>query len=147
VTFYAAAASKAAPATLTAIAGIRPAAGADVQVREIGVFNSTAVASSVGLIRSLTAGTASTSMLGQAQDPQRPASACNFDTAWSGAGTVSTAGYLRKVVLPATIGAGIIWTFGPGELWAKNGATTQLFLWNFSGSTDAALEVYAVWDE
>jgi hypothetical protein len=125
---------------------IRPASTLDCQVREIGVFCETAVATSVGLVRSATTGTPSTSALCQAQDPQRPASQTNIDTAWSAAATVA-ANYQRQIILPATIGAGVIWTFGPYELWAKNGATTQLMLWNFGAGTGAALRLYIVIDE
>lgn len=143
---YSAAVSKAAPTTGTAAAMIRPASTDDVQVREIGVFNSTAVASSIGLIRSATTGTPSTSALVQAQDSARPAGTCNIDSAWSVAATIGSV-YMRKIVLPATIGAGVIWTFGQGEMWAKGGATTQLLLWNFGAGTAAALEIYVVIDE
>ena len=146
MTVYSVGVSKTAPTTGTAIAMIRPATSDEVQVREIGVFNSTAIASSVGLIRNATTGTPSTSTLFQAGDMDRPAATCNLDTAWSAAATIGSI-YLRKIVLPATIGAGIIWTFGPGELWAANGATSQLLLWNFGAATAAALEVYVAIDE
>lgn len=138
--------SKAAPATGTCIAMIRPGSSNDVSVREIGVFNSTAVATSVGLIRSLTSGTPSTSTLVQSDIPGLTAGATNLDTAWSAQPTISTI-YLRKLVLPATIGAGIIWTFEPRDLIIRNGATTQVCLWNFGAGTAAALEVYVVVDE
>jgi hypothetical protein len=145
---YSAGVSKSAPSSGAAAAVIRPASSDDVQIREIGVFNSTAVASSIGLIRTLTAGTASTSTLVQAEDPQRVAGTCNIDTAWSVAPTIAVSPvYLRKIVLPATIGAGVIWTFGPGEMWAKNGNTTSLVLWNFGGGAAAALELYIRVDE
>lgn len=146
MTMFALGVSKTAAATGTGIAMIRPAATLDCEVREIGVFNSTAVASSVGLVRSATTGTPSTSALVQGQDPQRQAGQTNIDTAWSVAATIA-ANYQRKIVLPASIGAGVIWTFGPGELWAKNGATTQLMLWNFGAATSAALELYIVVNE
>lgn len=140
---YGAGVSKAAPGAGTAACVIRPATADDVEIREIGVFNSTAVASSIGLIRTLTMGTASTSTLVQAEDPQRPAGTCNVDTAWSVAPTIAASPiYIRKIVLPNTIGAGVIWTFGPGELWARNGATSALALWNFGGGAAAALELY-----
>lgn len=138
--------SKAAPATATCIAMIRPASSNDVSVREIGVFNSTAVASSVGLIRSLTSGTPSTSALVQSDIPGLTAGGTNIDTAWSVAPTIGS-NYYRKIVLPATIGAGIIWTFEPRDIIVRNGATTQVCLWNFSGSTGAALELYVVVEE
>lgn len=135
--------AKAAAATGTAYAMIRPPAATDVEVREIGVFNETAVTSSVGLVRNATTGTPSTSTLVQAQDPTRPAGVTNIDTAWSTAATVAT-NYLRQIVLPATIGAGIVWYFGPGEMWAKNGATSQLALWNFGAGTSAAMRIYVL---
>lgn len=148
MTTYSIGVSKTAPASGSAAAILRAAAADDVQIREIGVFNSTGVASSIGLIRTLTAGTPSTSSLVQGGDPQRPAGTMNVDTAWSVAPTISVAPlYLRKIVLPATIGAGVIWTFGPNELWTKNGATTDLALWNFGGGAAAALELYVVVDE
>lgn len=140
---YGAAVSKAAPATNTVACVIRAAAADDVEIREIGVFASTAVASSIGLVRTLTAGTPSTSMLVQPEDPSRPAGTCNVDTVFSVQPTLAaTPLYLRKIVLPNTIGAGMIWTWGPGELWVKNGATTALALWNFGAGAAAALEVY-----
>jgi hypothetical protein len=145
---YSAGVSKTAPTTGTVIALIRPAASDQVQIREIGVFNSTAVASSVGLIRTATVGTPSTSTLVQAQKNDGPAGTCNIDTAFSAQPTIAGSPiYLRKIVLPASIGAGIIWTFGPNELWASSGATTSLVLWNFGSGTAAALEVYVVIDE
>ena len=96
-------------------------------------------------MRSATTGTPSTSALVQAGVPGLTGQT-NIDTAWSAAATVA-ANYIRKIVLPATIGAGVIWTFGLRDLLVQNGATTQLMLWNFSGSTDAALELYVVVDE
>lgn len=137
--------AKAAPATLTGIAMIRPASATPCYVQEIGVFNETAVASSVGLVRSATTGTPSTSALVQSGIPGLTGQT-NIDTAWSAAATVASV-YMRQIVLPATIGAGIIWTFGPRDLLVQNGATTQLMLWNFGGSTNAALRLYVVVDE
>lgn len=146
MTIYSLGFSKTAPGAGTGICMIRPPSTLAAGIREIGVFNSTAVASSVGLVRNATTGTPSTSTLVQAQDPDRPAGQTNIDTAWSAAATVA-ANYLRKIVLPATIGAGIIWTFAPGELIAENGATSQLMLWNFGAGAAAALECYVVIDE
>ncbi|MCA1569795.1 MAG: hypothetical protein LC798_05620 [Chloroflexi bacterium] len=148
MSLYSVGVAKAAPATNTVVAVIRPASTDVVQVREIGIFNSTAIASSIGLIRTFTAGTPSTSTLFQPERDGAPAGVANLDTAFTVAPTLAaTPIYLRKIVLPATIGAGVIWTFGPGELWASNGATTMLALWNFGAGTAAALEVYVRIDE
>lgn len=138
--------AKAAPAAGTGIAMIRPASTLDVSVLEIGVFNETAIASSVGLVRNATTGTPSTSALVQAAIPGANAGNTNIDTAWSAAATVG-ANYMRQIVLPATIGAGVIWTWPPNMLIARAGATSQLILWNFGAATDAALRVYIDLDE
>jgi hypothetical protein len=138
--------AKAAPATLTGVAMIRPASTLDVSVLEIGIFNETAVASSIGLVRNATTGTPSTSALVQAAIPGANAGNTNIDTAWSAAATVG-ANYMRQVVLPASIGAGVIWTWPPNVLIARAGATTQLMLWNFGAGTAAALRCYIDLDE
>lgn len=135
--------SKAAAATATAYATIIPATSDAVSIREIGVFNSTAVSSSIGLLRTLTTGTASTSAVPQALHPSNPAGVATIVTAWSVAPTIAGSPvYLRKIVLPATAGAGVIWQWAPNELVALNGATTSLVLWNFAGATSAAVELY-----
>jgi len=144
MTLYAMGVAKAAPTTGTGICMIRPASATPCYVQEIGVFCETAVATSVGLVRSATTGTPSTSALVQAQ--VIGTGQTNIDTAWSAAATVATV-YMRQIVLPATIGAGIIWTFGPKDLLVQNGATTQLMLWNFGAGTGAALRLYVVVDE
>jgi hypothetical protein len=146
MSLYSVGLSKTAATTGTAIAMIRPASTNSPSVREIGVFNSTAVASSIGLIRSATAGTPSTSVLVQSDIPGLAAGVTNIDTAWSSQPTIGSI-YMRKIVLPATIGAGVIWTFEPRDLVPLNGATTQLLLWNFGAGSTAALEIYFVLEE
>lgn len=138
--------AKAAATTGTAYAMIRPPSTLAPSIREIGVFNETAVSSSVGLVRNATTGTPSTSTLVQEQGLTGTAGQTNIDTAWSAAATVGS-NYLRQIVLPATIGAGIVWYFGSYELQAKAGAASQLCLWNFGAGTSAAVRIYVVVDE
>jgi hypothetical protein len=114
-------------------------------VREIGIFLSAATATSVGLIRPSNTPVATTSQLGQAHDTARPAGTGNIDTAWSTAPTIGTL-YLRRITLPATVGAGVIWAFPPDMPLILN-ASQWLVLWNFGGSAGAACDVYATWDE
>lgn len=128
---------------------IRAASTARARIREIGAFCNAATSSSIGLIRTLTQGTPTTSVLGQVQDVADAASVTNIDSAWSSAPTIAaTPIYLRKIVLPASIGAGIIWTFPPDTaLLGTNTATGGLLLWNFGGSAGSALSAYVVWEE
>lgn len=145
---YTIAQTKAAVVTAAPIAAIIPGANDRATIKEIGVFQSTAVASSIGLIRTLTLGTATTSNTVQPAHPGDPAGAAALTTAWSTAPTISgTPNYLRRIILPATIGAGVIWSFGYGDMIALNAATSGLVLWNFGGATSAALELYVTLEE
>ena len=119
------------------------ATGSRPRIYEIGFFNNAATASSVGLGRPANSPTATTSVLGQAEDPADSAALTNMDTAWSTAPTAPT-NYFKRIVLPATIGAGIIWTFPKGIVLANS---AYLTLFNFGAGTASALNVYMVWEE
>lgn len=127
----------------------RPAASDRCRILEVGVFTSAATASSIGLIRTLTTGTATTTQAGVPNDPAEAAGTALIGTAWSTAPTIAgTPLYKRRIALPATAASGVIWTWPTdGPVFATNGATTGLVLWNFGGSAGSALDVYWVWDE
>jgi hypothetical protein len=102
----------------TAAAGllcqIRAGAARDVRVWEIGVFSVTAVAGEVGLIRPTAVGaTFTSSAVGAAEDNVAGAGVAVVDTAATTAPTIGT-NYMRRIQLPGTIGAGVIWTFPNG---------------------------------
>lgn len=136
--------TKAAPAAGTFISQLRTTSTKDVRIWEVGVSNSTAVASSVGLIRSLTVGATFTTVTPVTEDPSAGAATALCDTAITTAPTITANTFLRKIVLPATIGAGIIWTFPNGLIVP---VSAGIMLWNFGGATAAALEGYWVYDE
>jgi len=120
-----------------------------VKIREIGISNNAATSSSVGLGRPANTPVATTSALGQALDPFAPASVCNLNTAWSTAPTIPSV-FLRRVVLPATIGAGWIWTFPDDEpliLSPTAGSLQWVTLWNFGAASGSVLQVYVVTKE
>lgn len=98
-----------------AFADLRAGASDRVRVLEIGLFHTAATASTPSLERSTTLGTTSTTVVPQPGDPAEPACNAVVGTAWSAA-PASTAVPMRRVGLPANIGAGIIWTFGYGDL-------------------------------
>lgn len=141
---YSAGFTKAAPATATMVAQLRTSSTKDVRVWEVGVFASTAVALSVGLIRSATVGATFTSVTPTADDTSLGAASTLVDTAATTAPTISTNVYLRKIVLPATIGAGIIWSFPMGIVVPTSGG---LLLWNFGAGTGPAIEGYYTFEE
>ena len=141
---YSCAVTTPAAATGAAFATFHSTASDKPRIVEIGFFNNAATASSVQLIRPANTPVASTSVLGQAEEVADPAGTCNIDTAWSTAPTISTNVPLRRVVLPATAGAGVIWTFPQGLTIPISG---WIVLWNYGGSTASALSLYIVWDE
>lgn len=122
--------------------------GANIRgrIREIGLFVNAATASSVQLIRPANTPVASTSILGQADDPADPASTINFDTAWSTAPTISTNVPLRKGMIPAAIGNGLIWTWSADKPLVLN-VSSWLVLWNFGAGAGSVLNGWATWEE
>ena len=116
-----------------------------MQILELAVFCNAATASSVGLIRPSNSPVASTSVLGLAENPADPASTVNVDTAWSTVPTIGTS-YLRKITLPATIGAGMLYQF-PADKPLIVPVSSFLVLWNFGAATASVLNGYVKWME
>lgn len=119
-----------------------------VWVRELGIFcGSAAIATDLQLIRLATRGTQSTTVVGLPQDPADVAATATFDSAWSAAPTVGT-GVLRRIYLPATVGAGVIWTWPPSgnSKGLKITGAAGLQIWQISTAA-APLRGYVVWDE
>lgn len=124
------------------------AAGAarDARVFEIGVFAVTAVAGEVGIGRPAaiagtpTGGTAVAS--GQGYDNVAGAGAAVVDTGWTTPPTSPTT-FWRRAMLPATIGAGVIWTFPTGLVVPASGA---FVVWQFTTAA-VTYDVYFDFDE
>lgn len=139
------------------IRGIAAAAGAAyatvhtgsaqrARIREIGFFVSAATLTPVGLGRPANTPVATTSVLGLVVDPADPtASTINIDTAWSTAPTAPT-NFLRRAQVPATAGAGLIWSW-PADQPLVIPASAWLVFWNFSASAGAAPDIYVVYEE
>lgn len=133
--------------TTTAAAGgivaLRGSSTRDIRIFELGIFSSTAVAGEVGLIRPTAAGTASTSTaVGAALDSASAAGLATVDLAWSSAPTIGT-NYMRRIQFPATIGAGVIWTFPLGINVPVSGS---LALWQISAAA-VTFDGYFDYDE
>ena len=102
-----------------------------------------ATASSYGFGRAATAGTQTGGiavMPNGANNSTTGKSTCAV--AWSAAPTAPT-NYMRRVFLPATVGAGVIWTFPGGINVASAG---EMVLWNLA-SNSASLNVTVVTEE
>lgn len=112
---YSVAFSKTTTAAAGIIADLRTAAGADCRVWEIWVTAETAVAGTVGLVRSTNAGTTpGGDTVAVADDTKNTGAALTHCyTTYATEPTQATV-YHRRAALPATIGAGIIWTFPEG---------------------------------
>ena len=133
--------------TTTAAAGLlcqlRSGSARDVRVFEIGVFATTAVAGEVGLIHPTAVGaTFTSSAVGAAEDNAAGAGVAVVDTAATTAPTIGT-NYMRRIQLPGSIGAGVIWTFPVGINVPTSGS---IALWQLSAAA-VTYDVYFCFDE
>jgi hypothetical protein len=127
-----------------AFADFRTSSTDRVHVLEIGLFLNAATASSITLARSTTLGTTSTTVVPVAGEPGDPAATMVVGTAWSGA-PASTAVPIRKITVPANIGAGVVWGFGYSDLIIP--VSASLLLFNFGAGAASVLNGYIVTDE
>jgi hypothetical protein len=120
-----------------------------VVVREVGLVIVAATATSFGIIRSATVGTASSTLEGQPHNPSEAASTAGLATAWSAAPTIAgSPAWIRRVELPATAGGSVIWRFDEDEpLIAIPGATGALVFWNFGAGAASNADLHVTWDE
>jgi hypothetical protein len=124
---------------------LRTASTDRAHVLEIGVFLSAATASTFGLGRPAAIGvTPTTPVTLQAMDPGEGAGTTTTAVGWATAPTTPTSSiYLRRIGLPATVGAGVIWTFPyPGIVIS---VSSSLVLYTLS--LTAAADVYVTVDE
>lgn len=122
---------------------VKAAASNKPAVMEYGVINGAATACTYGLGRSANTPTQTSPVLVLAEDPNGSTGLTGCAVAWSVAPTVP-AQFFRRSFLPATIGAGIIWTFPRGLALPPAGAS--LVQWNNAASS-ALVSVHVVVDE
>lgn len=133
--------------TTTAAAGLlcqlRTGAARDVRVFELGIFASTAVSGEVALIRPSAVGATFTSSgVGASLDGASSAGVSVVDTAATTAPTIGT-NYMRRIVLPGSIGAGVIWTFPTG---INVPVSSSLAIWQLTALA-VTYDVYFDYDE
>lgn len=130
--------------TTTAAAAwdVKAAATNRPAVMEVSIQLGAATASTYGLGRAGNTPTQTSPVLVQAEDPGDPAGVSGCAVAWSVAPTVPTA-FFRRISLPATIGAGVIWTFPRGLVLATS---ASLVIWNLA-TNSANTNIHVVVDE
>jgi hypothetical protein len=124
--------------SLYATTAVRP------QIREIGVFNTTATACAVAIVRATATGTvgaALTEVCTSDDSATIVATAANTHTADA---TVGAA--IKQASLGAAIGSGVIWTFDPGEFVIDNLTTAGVVITCPTG-TGQHLDFYIAWAE
>jgi hypothetical protein len=121
---------------------LRASAANSPRVMEIGLNLGAGTASTYGVGRSGNTPTQTSPVLVQAENPSDPAGLSGSAVAWSVAPTIPTQ-FLRRISLPATAGAGVIWTFPRGLVIA---AAATLLVWNLA-SNSASTNVWFVVDE
>ena len=114
------------------------------RLMEIGFTLAAATASVIGLGRPAVIGntpTAASTFDFLPEDPNDviAANVLLSAVAWDVAGPTVPVNYLARIGLPATIGAGVIWTFPDGIVIP---VSSSLVLWNISAA--GLLDVYAV---
>lgn len=114
-------------------------------LRELGVFNTTAVAVAIALQRLTTTGTQGAGLIELANGIEGQAPTMTLFQAHTGAPTI-TAGFFRRTVLGAVIGAGVIWTFGGEGLVIPAGVANGIGVTTPDG-TGQVCDWYAEWEE
>jgi hypothetical protein len=107
---------------------------------EFGFSQVTAVAGTYSLARSTNASVQTTTTLPQAENPADPAAKTTTAMTWSTPPTRTND--LRRLTCPATIGAGIIWTFPRGLM---INATNSMDMWVLA--TAPVLDLWITIDE
>jgi len=123
---------------------LRSGTNSRLYIRELGIFMGAATASTFGLGRPAAIGVTPTSpVLGQANDPADVVAVGATAVAWGTKPTTPTSSiYLRRVGLPAAIGAGVIWTFNEPLIVA---ISSSIVVYNLA--TNGVADIYVIWEE
>jgi hypothetical protein len=122
---------------------IRTVATLRSQILELGFSQVTAVAATIGVGRPAAIGVSPTSaQTFIAEDAAEVTGNTNACVAWGGSVPTVPPNFFRRVTCPATIGAGVIWTFPRGLIIA---VSASLVLWVIA--TAPVLDAWAVENE
>lgn len=137
--------STGAGSTTLATGSLFAAASNDVYLIECGAFNTTAVACAVAVRRWTALGTQGSGLSEIPWDPDTTASTATAYDTHSVTGTI-TAGFFATASLGASIGSGVIWTFGNKGIRIPKGTGNGLVIQPSTG-TGQILDWYMIWDE
>jgi hypothetical protein len=104
------------------------------RIMEVGINLITATASTYGLGRSGNTEVQTSPVTVLAENPSDPAGNSKCAVAWGTAPTVP-ANFFRRIGLPATAGAGVIWTFPRGLILATSAG---MLIWNLAANSASA---------
>jgi hypothetical protein len=129
----------------SALAWLRTTSAKDMRIWEIGVYMSggTAAATDVGIGRPAAISATPTTLTPQAEDTSSSAAVCTGQVAATTKPTSPT-NFLRRFGIPATVGAGVIWSF-PNGLVVPTGPA-EIVVWNIGTST-STFSGYFVYEE
>jgi hypothetical protein len=131
--------------TGAAAAELRAGSTSRAYVFEMGIFLGAATASVYRIGRPAANGVTPTSpVIGLPEDPADAAPTAASAVAWGTAPTAPT-NFFRSISLPATIGAGVIWTWAEGQELVIPAAGT-IVLWNAQANS-AVTYWYVKWRE
>jgi hypothetical protein len=134
---------------------LRTSATEKMRLRELGVTLQAATATRLGIARATTVSATPTGNFagqnkaaGATAAAPLAASGCTLVTGWTTVPTMS-ANYLRRITLPAAIGAGFIWTWPADDpLEVGNGSVIQeLCIANLVAVAPSLFDFYAVWED
>lgn len=123
---------------------LRTGASFRVKIMEIGIAMAAATASVFGLGRPAAIGVTPTSPVTLlAEDPAEGASSASVSLAWGTGPTAPTGtNYLRRIGLPATIGAAWVWSWSRGLIVP---VSSSMVLYNLQ--LNGVADIYVVTDE
>ena len=133
----------------TTVAGpcVIGSANAQLHIREVGVFNTTATAVAVGLMRGSTAvGVGVGAVTVSKWNKDAVGTNSTAFTSNTGGTSPTSDGVFGRAALGAAIGSGMVWTFGEEGLIVPNLTTASFHIVCPTG-TAQFLDFYIVWDE
>lgn len=128
---------------------LRAASTQRVELLELGVAVSTGPPSTnpqFRLVRAATLGTSTATVTPQPEDPGNAPAVTLLDTTWSTAPTLA-ANDLRSFPVPASIGAGIVWTWYDKPLTIPISGGLCIVNLNATGATLGSFSIYAYFNE
>jgi hypothetical protein len=147
--FEASATSILVAATATPIVALRAPATERMALRELGITLQQATSTRLGLVRAtVVSATPTGNFAGQNKQPGAPASGSTLVTGWT---TIPTAGGtpLRRVTLPAAIGAGVVWTWPADDplIVGLGSAIGEICINNLVAVVPSLFDVWACWED